>query len=339
MTDDREQPRKVLLVQKQRLGDVLLTTPAVRALKKSWSPVEIIYVAGASSSAVLERNPYIDRLVVLPQKSGYGRILSLAAGFRREGLAAAVDFMGHPQTALLVALSGANLKIGFQAPRRRWAYNRPVPRLPEETFTALQKLELLSPLEISRDGLDLDFPLKDDELAFARNYLERTAPDRPVAVFLPTSRRAYRQWPPENFAAAADLIREKTGLTPLFVWGPGEEDLVAEVVSRMKGGFLVAPPTTIGQMTALCRLARVVVTNDNGPAHLARSQGCRVVTIFLTTRPENWSPGGELNRDLAQGAGNGKGGPEEVGRLQYVPEITPEMVMAAVRDLTERGAV
>jgi ADP-heptose:LPS heptosyltransferase len=336
MKDNKEEPRKVLLVQKQRIGDVLLTTPAVRALKKSWSPVEIIYMVGSSSSAVMERNPYIDRLLVLPEGSGYGRILSLAAGLRREDLAAAVDLMGHPQTALMVALSGAELKIGFQPPRRRWAYNRPVPRPEEGTFTALQKLELLTPLQVSPDGLDLDFPLRDEEVAFARNYLEGAAPDRPVAAFLPTSRRTYKRWPPEKFAAAADLVQRGAGLTPLFIWGPGEEDSVAEVVSKMKSDFLVAPPTSIGQMTALCRLSRVVVTNDNGPAHLARSQNCRVVTIFLATRPEHWSPGGKLNRDLAEGAGDRKGGPEGTWAIQYLPEITPELVLEAVQDLMGR---
>jgi heptosyltransferase-1 len=102
-----------------------------------------------------------------------------------------------------------------------------------------------------------------------------------------------KRWPPAKFGALAATIRSEFGLVSLVLWGPGEEGLAGAVVESSGGAAVVAPPTTIADVIGVARHARIMISGDTGPLHLAGAVDTPVVALFGPTLPERngpWSP-------------------------------------------------
>src|SRR5438874_11280251 len=118
---------KILLVRLRQIGDVVLTTPAVRALRERFPDARITYVVEPAAAPVIALNRDIDEIVVAPRRPGIrGLLADVAVGrrLRRRGFDAAVDFHGGPRASLLTWLSGARVRIGYQIAGRSWMYTR-----------------------------------------------------------------------------------------------------------------------------------------------------------------------------------------------------------------------
>jgi ADP-heptose:LPS heptosyltransferase len=99
-----------------------------------------------------------------------------------------------------------------------------------------------------------------------------------------------KRWPPRAFGELAAFIRDACGLTPVVLWGPGEEALAGEVVAMSSGSAIVAPRTTVTDIVALAREAALVVSGDTGPLHIATAVGTPTVSLFGPTDPERNGP-------------------------------------------------
>ena len=133
-------------------------------------------------------------------------------------------------------------------------------------------------------------------LATLTSPVHREQPGRPTVVFPGTSRtQAYKRYPPEQFARAADLLAGTTGAPVVVAWGPGEEEIAGDVITAMKTPATLAPAMTLGQLTSLIRRAGVFLAGDTGPMHIAWTVGTPVVAIYGPTDPALNRPGGELS--------------------------------------------
>jgi heptosyltransferase-1 len=102
-----------------------------------------------------------------------------------------------------------------------------------------------------------------------------------------------KRWPPKRFGEVAAFVRDQCGLTPVVLWGPGEEVLANAVVASSSGAAVLAPPTRVSDLVALTRAAALVLSGDTGPLHVATAVGTPVVSLFGPTNPERngpWSP-------------------------------------------------
>jgi ADP-heptose:LPS heptosyltransferase len=102
-----------------------------------------------------------------------------------------------------------------------------------------------------------------------------------------------KRWPAERFGALAAAIRERHGLSSIVLWGPGEESLASAVVAASSGAAQAAPPTTITEIVSLAGAARLMISGDTGPVHIAGAVGTPIVALFGPTRAERngpWSP-------------------------------------------------
>src|SRR5205823_2351989 len=106
---------------------------------------------------------------------------------------------------------------------------------------------------------------------------------------IPTHRRASRRWPLDSFAELAHQLKQSGYAVRLF-WGPGEQEYV-ERLQRIAPKAQLIPPTSLRQMAALLSRCLLVVTNDNGPMHIAAAVGTPTVTIYGPTDPYAWNPG------------------------------------------------
>jgi heptosyltransferase-3 len=209
--------RRFLLVQHRRIGDVLMCTPALRALREAHPEARIDFLTEPASVPVLERNPHLSNLLV--SRGGFASQTRLLREIRRARYDAVVDFYGSPRSAWTVAFSGAPRRIGFPYRARRVAYTEAV-GTPPRVYSALSRMHLVKRLGAWSDDLSLDFPISDNDRAFARRLWEREGlEDERVVAMFPSSRRADKVWPAERFSAVADALARGYDFRALLLWG------------------------------------------------------------------------------------------------------------------------
>src|SRR5262245_44274092 len=125
---------KILLVRLRLIGDVVFTTPLLRGLKRRFPEAQLTYLVEPSAAPVLERNPHISELIVVPRPRGLSRLrddYSLATRLRRQRFDVAIDLHGGPRSAWLTWTSGAPRRIGYTIRGRSWMYTDVVARAPD----------------------------------------------------------------------------------------------------------------------------------------------------------------------------------------------------------------
>jgi len=164
-----------------------------------------------------------------------------------------------------------------------------------------------------------------------RNWAKSQMGDGKKAIgLIPTHRRLSRRWPASSFA---DLGRRLVaqGRPVWLFWGPGEEEYVSAIQRQVPESRMI-PATTLRQMAALLEQCQAVVTNDNGPMHLAEAVGAPTVTIYGPTDPAAWNMGGPLHK-IIQASGLGCLGCNlndcPFGH-ECMTQVTPERVLAEV---------
>jgi heptosyltransferase-1 len=150
-----------------------------------------------------------------------------------------------------------------------------------------KNLGLLRAVDVA--DVRLDFPLQVPETAVVEEVQARWGPTA-YCLINPGAAWPNKRWPAERFGALAALVRERMGLPSLVLWGPGEEPLAREVAASSSGSAELLPSTSIIEVLGIARSARVMVSGDTGPLHLAGAMGTPLVAIFGPTRPERNGP-------------------------------------------------
>jgi heptosyltransferase-3 len=274
-------PKRILVIQLRRLGDVILTVPAIEALKKKYPDATLDFLVEAPGAEAVAGLPAIDEVLVYDAR-GVKQALDWALKIRSRRYDWVIDFLANPRTALITALSGAKVKAGPAHVARRWAYNRRMIQSPQACYAALEKVRWLSILGISPE----------DAPQLPRLMLApRPAKLENVVGLVPPSRKETRRWPAPSYARLGRLLRDKHGCELKVFWGPGEKDLADEVVRGIGDGAWAIPATaSISDLAKELASCRVVVGNCAGPKHVALALGVPTVTIHGSSDPVSWTP-------------------------------------------------
>jgi heptosyltransferase-3 len=284
-------PRRILLVRiDERVGEALLTTPLFRALRRRSDRPEVHVLVHRKVARVLRGHPEIDALHALDARD---RLLGpLSPAIRRargRGFDVVVNCaswespsVGPAIVSRLVAPRA--VVIGPDVAPIRWLHDVSLARLRDTRSEVRQRLHLLSPLGVDTSETALSFrPVEPDETV---RGVRAAIGGRPYAVVNPGGRVGARRVPPEVFSAAARALAE-AGIAPIVTWGPGEEDLAQRCVEGAPGASL-APRTSIDQLAALMRGARLTVCNNTGPMHLSVAVGTPTLALFLRMEMARW---------------------------------------------------
>jgi ADP-heptose:LPS heptosyltransferase len=292
---------RILLVQLHHLGDVVLSTPAIRAVRRALPRAVLDFLAARPGADALRGNPHLDHVHVLRRRWAADR--ALAGALRNARYDAVVDFHSTPRTALLVAATRAPIRVGVvgRGPRNL-AYTQLVSRVREPVYMAKQKLRLLAPLGIEPDPDDLDlevFPSADDR-AWAADAFERHGLGGGVRVVAisPVSRIGLKQWGAGPWAAVADRLVEE-GFRVVLTNGPGELDQVRDMVARMtRPAAWDLGVDRVGRLAALYEQCGVWLGNDGGAKHIAVGVGVPTVTVARPGLGAVWTDtrGGSAHR-------------------------------------------
>ncbi len=298
-------PRRILAVAPNWLGDAVMCTPALRALKNRFPDAELTVTGPPSVCDTLAGPAWIDRLYPLPHRAPAPALLRAArelAPFSRD---LAVVFPHSFRAALLARLTGARRRIGYDRGGRRWLLtDRPAPHRENGVITPVymvkEYLELIAPLGCSGDGRGPELAADPGECARIRGELGGGGPVvvvAPGAAFGPSKR-----WPAERFARAADLLAERRGARCVLVTGPGEEDTRAAVLAAAQRPLREFPGGGIARLKAVIAVSDLLLGNDSGPRHIAVALGRPVICVMGPTSPRHtegpWERGRVLRVDV-----------------------------------------
>jgi lipopolysaccharide heptosyltransferase I len=299
----------ILVVRLSSIGDLVHTLPAVAALRASFPEARIDWLVESRHGSFLRRNPDVDSLIEVDTLSWRRRLLSprtwneirdAVSRIRERRYDLVLDLQGTIKSSVSAFLARSDRRVGFTASHLK------------EKMAALLYTERVAPNGVRRhvidrhlyllksvgiEGFDRRFHIvvPDSASESAAQRLDELGLDQFV-VLNPGGSWVTKRWSPENFGHLAAAIEKEWSLPSLVVWGPGEEDMARQVVAAARGAARLAPATTLVEMIPYMTRARLLVSGDTGPMHLASAHGVPIVGIFGPTDPEKNGPFGAADQ-------------------------------------------
>jgi lipopolysaccharide heptosyltransferase II len=291
---------KILLVRLRLIGDVALTTPLLRALRRHYPDAHLTYVVEPAAEPIVRHNPHLGEVIVTPKQRGIARVrddLSLAQRLRRERFDIAIDLHGGPRAAWLTWASRARMRIGYTIPWRSWMYTHPVPRPADLTprHSVLKQWALLQPLGLgtadpARDAMEM---IEDSRaaVAVARRLDEMGLAGRALIVIHVSAGNPFRRWPADAFVAlTCALARRDPGRRIILTSGPSQANAARRIAAAARaqlGALATAVPDLgecdLAELHALVSRAAVYIGGDSGPLHVAATTMTPIVALFGPT--------------------------------------------------------
>lgn len=283
----------ILIIILKRVGEILVTTPSIRALKKSFPKAKITVLLYVSYIDAISNNPYIDEVYPINPNDSLLDLLKTGIILRRRRYDITIDYLANPKSALLTFVAGSPIRIGLKKRIRRIAYNRTLRNFPDSSsYIADYRLNAVRLLNVAPDGLEMDFFLDSDQIASAKEFLSRYNFDskQKFISISPISLRKWKLWSFKEFAKTADYIWDQYKLKTILVCGPGEYHFLTQVKDIMKN-----EPTSMIEFTDLKTLGYTLgksclhIGNDGGINHLSAAVRTPTITIYGSGKADKWN--------------------------------------------------
>lgn len=298
---------KILLVRLRLLGDVVLTTPVIRALRRRFPDAHLSYLVEPAAAAVVRANPHLNDVIVAPKRRGIARWIddvALARRLRRERYDLVIDMHGGPRAAWLAWATRAPMRLGYTIKGRTWMYTHAVARADDllPRHSVVNQWDLLAPLGIdgperSRDAIEI---VEDAAAAGSVGAKLRAAgigPEHVIIVIHVSAGNPFRRWPAEAFATlAVRLAAADDRRRVVMTSGPSEAEAASRIVSAARQrlgphGYRVSDPDlSVAELHALTGRAAVYIGGDSGPLHVASATTTPIVALFGPTLAERSMP-------------------------------------------------
>jgi len=340
-SDEATRPA-VLVVQTSFLGDVVLTTPLLSALRERMRPRRLAVLVRPEAVPLVDGHPAVDDVLV-DDKRGRDRgargLWRVARRVAHERFDVAVSPHRSWRTALLLAAAGVPRRVGFREARGSWLYHERVAR-DRRRHDVERNLALAAPFGTSATPPALHVPVAPSAAA-AANALLPAGPGPLVAV-APGSVWATKRWTPEGFGAVVAALAAD-GARCVVLGSPDDRAVADAVAARADGrATVLAGRTNLATMIAVVDRAALLIGNDSAPIHVARARGVPVVAVFCATTPAlGYGPWGDdavvVEADLEcrpcarHGGRSCPRGTDDCMRL-----VGPDAVLAAARAVLAR---
>jgi lipopolysaccharide heptosyltransferase II len=300
---------KILLVRLRQIGDVIFTTPAIRALRERFPDAHLTYVVEPAAAAVIEDNRWLDTVIVAPRAPGLGGLrtdVALGRRLRRDRYDVAIDFHGGPRASLLTWLSRAPVRIGYEIVGRSWMYTRVVsrPRELRARHSVENQWDLLESLGVAAPS-SARFPVEmaftpDISAAIAARLADAGVSHRDRVIVIHVSAgNPFRRWPVPSFGeVAAALAARHQDARIIITSGPSELEAAGQVIADARGRLtvndrariLACGEFSLPELRALVDRAALYIGGDSGPMHVAATSQVPIVTLYGPTLPARSAP-------------------------------------------------
>ncbi len=328
--------KRILVIQTAFLGDVVLTTPLFRALRRRFPEARVDVLVTPAAAPLVEEDPHLDGVRVYDKHGG--EALRAVGERLRGGYDAILAPHRSHRTALLAWLSRAPLRVGFRDAGLSFLYHRRVHR-PRERHEVDRNLELLRGLGLIPEPADrvLHVGYTEQEAGEVDGVLREAGVEKgePLVALAPGSVWPTKRWPAEGFGAVGRALA-RGGFRVVLLGGPADREVAARVAGAVGPAAVnAAGRTSLKALAAWMDRVRLLVTNDSAPLHVAAARGTPTVAVFgSTTLGLGFGPFQRASRVVEVplecrpcGLHGRKRCPK--GHFRCMRDVTPDMVLRA----------
>ena len=336
---------RILLVKLSSFGDVLHALPTLEALRDAYPDAHITWLVEAAYAPLLSGHPALDEVWIGPRLrpgeffsgSNPARLRRLMQQLRARPFDLVVDVQGLLKSAVWVALARSPRKVGYDKTRELsyLALTERVPPFDPEAHAVRRYLNLAhylgAPPALPRFRLGLD-------AAADIAALIPAAADRSLVVLHPGARWASKLWPPASWATLSEWFHGQ-GFQVAVTGSAADQELVAGITAQCRTPLLnLAGRTSLAQLAAILRQARLAVTTDTGAMHLAAALGTPVTALFGPTAPWRTGPFGDGHQVVRLGLACSPCFKRQCPDPRCLNDLSPEMVEAACEKILSSPA-
>jgi len=294
---------KILVIQKKRIGDVLISSVIFEALKKKYPTAELHYLIYENSIAVVKNNPYINKIVILNEKARKSKreFFKFLYSIRKEKYDVVIDSYGKPNSVLIGFFSGATKTIGFSKPYTKLLFSNALER-PKNSFSKATKaiehrMLLLEPLGIPFEIIKPKIYLTDQEIDNAKETLKENniKINFPIVMISALGSNAIKTYPLKYLAQVIDSIAVIENIQILFNYIPFQKDEAYKLYklcnsNTQKKIFIDFYEPDLRKFLAITSQCKALIGNEGGATNMAKALNVPTFTIFSPSVPkEDWN--------------------------------------------------
>lgn len=297
------EPGNILVIDFGQLGDVVLSLPALKAIRGRFPDAKITVAVGKSCAQIVELSGYADDKIVVDRVQlrdsaklwSIFQIGKLVKDVRQRKFDFVIDLHSLPETNILAYLSGAQKRLFARRENRSLDFlanfsPRP-PREDRSKHATDRYLDVLKPLKIENAPRTVKLnPTKKDLEFVEKLWRKHKLEDDLVAGLFPGAGHPSRRWSLENFAELADFLTRNEGVKVAVFLGPEERELAPNIKQTFPGKTIIFDDLTLTQLIAALAHLSLFVSNDTGPMHLAAAVGTSVVLLMDKNAPQEYTP-------------------------------------------------
>jgi len=282
--------KRILIIQTAFLGDVILSTPLIKALRELFTDSFISFLLIPETKKVLENNPYLDEILVYDKRKQKGLrcFYRMVGEIKQRGFDLAIIPHRSLRSALLAYFSRIPKRIGFDRSSGSFLFTQKVTYL-ADVHEVDRNLSLVFGFDHPSTRVCPEIFPSPEDYDYARKLLHESGikeEDKIVGI-APGSVWATKRWLPERFGEVADLLQQKDGIRVVFLGSDEDLVLCQQIADQMKTSpVILAGKTDVLQSAAIISLCTVVLSNDSAPVHMASAMRRPVVEIYGSTVPE-----------------------------------------------------
>ncbi len=345
------QVNRILIIRPSALGDIVMASPLLRALRNAWPEAYIAWLVEPPAAELLRHHPDLDEIILwrksewrkLSRNRQYPALLrevrSLATELRTRRFDLALDAVGLLKSRFLARLSGARRRIGF-ASREPGAFLMTdiISRGPEKRTMSSEYRYMAQALGVDPGDFHPCLTLAAEDETAARQIRQARKLER-YAVFAPFTTRAQKHWFEERWAELTSRVQSRFGLTPVLLGGPGDKDAALRITEAGGGSENLVGVTSIGETAALIRSCSLLVGVDTGLTHMGTAFSRPTLALFGATCPylETPSPHTRVLYDPLP-CSPCKRSPSCQGEFSCMRALTVDRVMQAAEELLKAAA-
>jgi len=303
--------QNILIIRTDRIGDVVLTTPTVKALRKAYPQARIAMLVAPLTKDLVAGNVDLDEVIVDDRQGahqGLGGFLILIRALRRKKFDVAIVLHTKKRTNALCFLAGIPRRIGYKNNKFGFLLTRPLEdgRHHGQKHEAQYCLDVLKPLGIESHALEVSVSVQ----ARAEQWVKQFCQDHHIGeqdqliAIHPGASDPAKCWPEYRFAELIDEVVKKYPAKVVIVGAVNTQAMAQKIRTQAHHPLLdLTGKTSVSQLTSVLKRCQMFISNDSGPVHIAAGLGTPVVSIFTRNQPginpERWHPLGAKSKVVA----------------------------------------
>jgi len=308
--DKNNEYDRILLSRTDRIGDLLLTTPAIEAVRNRFPNAYICFLSSSKTEPLLEDNPYLDEVIGLDKDKKHRGILGflrLIREIRKRDFDLAIHFHPTNRNHLLSFLGGIPKRVGYEYKMGllnniRVKHNKQRGEKSEAEYN----FDLLKKIDINKVSLEQSLTLDKSSLEWVNNELQNKNITRFIVIHPGASCKS-KLWDLENFIELSKKIKFENNLDIAFILGPDDKELKDRLHSIPDLGFYFYHDIDLKRLVALISKSSFMISNDSGPMHIADSLDKPLIAIFGRNQAglsyKRWGPLGKNAKVIYEDSG------------------------------------